>query len=225
MTDSAQTTSAQTTSAQTTSAQTTSVQITSAQTTSAPATHAQSNPPHFERIETARLILRRPSPDDLPTLLAYRNDPLVARYQSWTGMSAREGEGLIAAMMTLEPGQRDEWFQFAIERKSDGAHIGDCALHTLDDVRQGEIGYTLARSAQGHGYAREAVAAVVEYAFTVLKMHRIRADADVENAPSYRLLEALGFRREGTFIEAGWYHGKWCSEHLYAILAREWRKP
>jgi RimJ/RimL family protein N-acetyltransferase len=181
--------------------------------------------PHFTGIETERLILRRLTPADLPTLLAYRNDPLVAEYQSWTSMSQREGELFIAEMQTLEPGMRNEWFQFAIERKSDGAHIGDCALHTLDDTRQGEIGYTLARAEQGQGYAREAVAAMVEYAFAVLKMHRISATADVENAPSYRLLEALGFRREGTVIEAGWFHGRWCSEHLYAMLAREWRIP
>lgn len=184
--------------------------------------HVSHTPPHFESIETERLRLRRFRADDLPTLLAYRNDPVVARYQSWTGMSEREGTLFIEQMTTLQPGTRNEWFQFAIERSSDGAHIGDCALHTLDDKRLGEIGYTLAREAQRQGYAREAVAAMVDYAFTTLGMHRIGATVDVENTPSCRLLERLGFRREGTLVEAAWYHGRWCSDHLYAILAREW---
>lgn len=178
--------------------------------------------PHFTHIDTRRLTLRRFHPDDLPSLLAYRNDPAVARYQSWTSMSEREGALFIEEMLTLEPGVRNEWFQFAIERKQDGMHIGDCALHTLDDKRQGEIGYTLARAAQGQGYAREAVEAMLAYAFGVLDMHRISAMTDVGNAASYRLLEALGFRREGTLVEAGWFHGKWCSDHIYALLAREW---
>ncbi len=179
--------------------------------------------PHFTTIETPRLILRRLAPEDLPTLLAYRNDPIVAEYQGWESMSEAEGALFIAEMMLLEPGMRDQWFQFAIERKADARYIGDCALHTHDDVRLGEVGYTLARSAQGNGYAREAVAAVVEYAFATLGMHRINAAVDVDNPPSYRLLEALGFRREGTVIEGAWFKGKWCSEHYYAVLAREWR--
>jgi RimJ/RimL family protein N-acetyltransferase len=54
-------------------------------------------------------------------------------------------------------------------------------------------------------------------------LHRIIAICDVENQASVRLLERLGMRREGHYIENYWFKGKWASEYLYAILADEWR--
>lgn len=178
------------------------------------------NPPFL--LETPRLHLRHFRAADTLTLMAYRNDPVVALYQSWSSMSEITARHFIDEMSAAQPGVAGEWFQFAVELRSTSEHIGDVALHTLEDRRLGEIGYTLARHAHGHGYAREAVSAVLDYAFETLAMHRIAATVDVENQPSIHLLERLGFRREGTALEAGWFHGHWCSDHLYAILEREW---
>jgi RimJ/RimL family protein N-acetyltransferase len=48
------------------------------------------------------------------------------------------------------------------------------------------------------------------------------AVTDALNAPAARLLERVGFRREGHFIENVWFKGAWGSEYLYALLARDW---
>lgn len=178
------------------------------------------NPPFL--LSTDRLFLRHFRMEDVPTLVAYRNDPAVALYQSWESMSEVTARHFIAEMSIAQPGVTGEWFQFAVERRDTGEQIGDVALHTMEDRRLGEIGYTFARHAQGHGFATEAVRAVLDYAFDTIKMHRVAATVDPDNAPSIRLLERLGFRHEGTLIEAGWFHGKWCSDHIYAILEREW---
>ncbi len=175
-------------------------------------------------IETPRLHLRHFCPEDAKTLMAYRNDPAVALHQGWSSMSEVTARHFVEEMGLAQPGTPGDWFQFALEVRATGEHIGDVALHTLEDKRLGEIGYTLARASQGKGYASEAVRAVLGYAFLTLDMHRIAATVDVENEPSIRLLERLGFRREGTTIEAGWFHGQWCSDHLYAMLQREWRR-
>jgi RimJ/RimL family protein N-acetyltransferase len=181
-------------------------------------------PVPFQPIRTPRLIVRHFRAADIPTLLAYRNDPEVARYQSWTSMSESMARLFVAEMAQTHPGVAGTWFQFAVEECASGAHIGDCALHTLaDDARLGEIGYTFARAAQGKGYAREAVQAVLDYAFGALAMHRIAATVDTENAPSIRLLERLGFRREATFLQCAWFKGAWCNEHVYAMLQDEWQ--
>jgi RimJ/RimL family protein N-acetyltransferase len=50
----------------------------------------------------------------------------------------------------------------------------------------------------------------------------VRAICDVENPASARVLERVGFRREGQFIENAWFKGRWSSEFLFAILGREW---
>ena len=180
--------------------------------------------PEFHTLETARLRLRRFTDADMPAFLAYRNDPEIARYQSWESISEREARAFITDQMDLQPGTPGSWFQFAIALKTTDALIGDCALHVRDDdPRQGEIGYTLARTNQGQGYGAEAIRATLAYAFETLSLHRVTATVDCRNAPSFRLLERVGMRREGQFIQHAWYKGEWCDEYLYAMLGSEWR--
>lgn len=180
--------------------------------------------PPFSGLETARLRLRHFGDGDLASLLAYRNDPDVARFQSWDSMTEDFGRIFIKEMRESQPGVPGYWFQFAIELRASGDHIGDCALHTRgDDPRLGEIGYTVATPFQGQGYAREAVSAMLDYAFGVLRMHRVTAYVDTENARSIALLERLRFRREGHFVQCAWFDDGWCDEYNYAMLCEEWQ--
>ena len=177
----------------------------------------------FEPIETSRLIMRRFRDADLVPFAAYRNDPQVARYQSWVGITDTEAVAFIAEQREARAGVSGAWLQIALELREGGPLVGDCALKTdAEDGRLGEIGYSLARAYQGRGLASEAVAALLDYAFGVLQMHRIVAQVDCENTPSVALLERLGFRREGHFIRNAWFKGKWADEYLYAMLAADW---
>ena len=176
------------------------------------------------RLLTGRLVLRRFQESDLEAFLAYRNDPEVARYQSWTSWSREEGEAFLARQRDLEPGTPGEWTQIALERREAPGLIGDCALKVqAKDPRQAEIGFSLAPAWQGHGYGTEAVTALVGHLFGTLGLHRVYAVTDAENAPSAALLERAGMRREGHLIENVWFKGAWGSEYLYAVLEREWR--
>ena len=177
----------------------------------------------FQQLTTARLYLRRFQRDDSEPLLAMRNDPEVARYQSWS-TSNREGiSAFIESQQQVEPGMAGEWFQFAVTLQGRGTLVGDCGLHVLaEDTRLAEIGYTFSRAFQGQGYATEAVRAMLDYAFGALKLHRISAICDVRNGGSIRVLERLGFRREGHTRQAFWNRGTWVDEYLYALLRDEW---
>jgi RimJ/RimL family protein N-acetyltransferase len=169
------------------------------------------------------LILRRFVDSDLPALIAYRNDAEVARYQSWSVTSKTGLRKFIQSQKKLKPGTPGEWFQFAIELKSTGELIGDCVLRAgMEDTRQGEVGFTLARQHQGKGFAFEAVSALLEYTFKKLALHRVVAITDCENADSIRLLERLGMRREGHFLQSIQNKGEWRDEYQYAILRDEW---
>jgi len=177
----------------------------------------------FVTLETARLTLRHFTDADLVPFMAYRNDPDVARYQSWEGMSEAEAHVIIAEQKLLQPGVPGQWLQIAIELKETGTLVGDCALKIDEhEERQAEIGYTLARAYQRKGIAAEAVSCVLDFAFKMLEMHRVIAITDCENAASIALLERLGLRREGHFIQNVWFKGKWGDEYLYAILQNEW---
>jgi len=177
----------------------------------------------FTRIESERLILRRFEDSDLTPFVAYRNDPEVARYQSWDSFDEREARAFIREMASGQPGEPGDWFQFAIESKELGGLVGDCALQVDgQEPYRAELGFTLASEHQGKGFASEAVSRLLDYAFESLDLHRIFAIADCRNKPSWTLLERVGLRREGHFLESVWFKGEWSDEYLYAVLKDEW---
>lgn len=172
-------------------------------------------------MESERLLLRRFTETDLLPFLAYLNDPEVARYQTWESYSEEKAAQVIEEQRNLEPGEPGKWFTFAAELKAEGVLIGHVALK-MQDHQQAEIGFTFARAYQGKGLAFEATCLVLDYLFTKLSLHRVRAIADCENERSVALLERLGMRQEGHFIQDIWFKGKWGDEYLYAILKDEW---
>jgi RimJ/RimL family protein N-acetyltransferase len=177
----------------------------------------------FDRIESERLILRHFRDSDLAPFVAYRNDPEVARYQSWDSFDEREAKAFIREIGTAHPGVPGDWFQFAVEWKETGGLVGDCALQVDgQEPYRAELGFTLAREHQGKGFASEAVSRLLDYAFESLGLHRIFAIADCRNKPSSTLLERVGLRREGHFLESVWFKGEWSDEYLYAVLKDEW---
>ncbi|MFI5276653.1 MAG: GNAT family N-acetyltransferase [Ktedonobacterales bacterium] len=174
-------------------------------------------------LETARLRLRRFREDDLAPFLAYRNDPEVARYQSWERTSLAEAQAFIQAEQVARPGVPGEGAQIAWELKATGKLVGDGYFHIeAEHPWQAEIGYTLATEAQRQGLATEALDAWLTYAFAAYDLHRVIANVDCENLRTSALLERLGFRREGHFLQNIWFKGHWGDEYLYAILREEW---
>ena len=83
------------------------------------------------------------------------------------------------------------------DRRGDAA-IGSCSLFRFDARhRRAEVGYALRSDRWGRGLAAEAVALALDWGFRTLALHRIEAGIDPRNDASRRLLERLGFRREG----------------------------
>ena len=181
--------------------------------------------PSFERLASRRLVIRRFASVDAEALASYRSDAEVARYQDWVcPYPVSEARTFIASMDQFAPGTPGSWFQFAVTLAPSTTLIGDVALRAgRTDARQAELGFTFAAAHQGQGYATEAVRAVVQYAFAQLSMHRVFSRTDVRNLRAQRVLERLGFRREGEFRESIWFKGAWATDFLYAQLESEWR--
>ena len=161
----------------------------------------------FTQLESERLILRRFRDSDLAPFVAYRNDPEVARYQSWDSIEEQEARAFIREMASVQPGVPGEWFQFAIESKETGGLVGDCALQVDgQEPYRAEIGFTLAREHQGRGFASEAVSRLLDYAFGVLGLHRVVAIADCRNESGQRKRSARSSRIAGSIPSryAGW---------------------
>jgi aminoglycoside 6'-N-acetyltransferase len=177
-------------------------------------------------LESPRLILRPFQDSDLESFFAYRNDPEVAKYQSWGVPFPRESAIQFVDLMKLSrPASLGEWYQVAVELKSTQAMIGDVAFCTLiSDEQQALIGYSLARPYWRKGYAFEAVSTLLRYLFEERGLHCVIAECDVDNIASWKLLEKLGFRREAYLMENVYFKGRYGSEYHYALLAREWHK-
>lgn len=162
---------------------------------------------------------------DLAAFVAYRNDPDVARYQSWDETTEAQARAIIASQSRQRIELPDEGIQIAVERKDTGELAGDCYFQ-LDraEPRQGELGYTLARAHQGRGFATEAVSCLLDHVFGEFHLHRVVALTDCDNRASIALLERLGFRREGHFLQSYWDRDRWTDEYLYAVLENEWKR-
>lgn len=175
-------------------------------------------------IETPRLVVRRLRDADLAALVAYHDDPEVARYQTWEGMTEAEGREFIERYKVRPFDLPGQWGAYAVELKRTGELIGDLAFR-LDETerRLGEIGFTFARAHQAQGFATEAVTALLDRAIILFDLHRVVAITDCENRRCIALLERLGLRREAHFVENIWFKGKWGDEYLYAVLRKEWK--
>jgi RimJ/RimL family protein N-acetyltransferase len=173
--------------------------------------------------ETPRLVARAFRSSDVEAFVAYRSDPEIARFQSWSDYTSELGTALIEAMQRAEPGVPGEWYQFALEDRVDGTLVGDVALRVDEsEPRMAEVGVTLASGQQGKGYGAEALRGLFRYAFDRFSLHRIVAVTDALNTPAASLLERVGMRREGHLVENVFFKGAWGSEFLFAILESEW---
>jgi RimJ/RimL family protein N-acetyltransferase len=177
---------------------------------------------HHVTLETARLRLRPMGESDIQAHFAVFADPEVARYWSrepWTELAQAE-ESIKAIMAAGADGSEA---RFGIELKSSGELIGNVGLHHFfEQNRRCEIGYALASAYWGQGIATEALRAAIRHGFDALDLNRIEADIDPRNIGSARVLEKLGFRKEGYMPERWIVFGEFADTVNYGLLKRYW---
>jgi aminoglycoside 6'-N-acetyltransferase len=174
-------------------------------------------------LTTERLVLRRFVDADAQMLAAYRNDPEVARYQTWERCSLAEAKALITEFKHQPFGTPGEWIQAAISLRSTNQLVGDVAMKLQrQDPRQAVVGFTIAANHQRRGYGREILTGVYDHFFFAMGLHRVSADCDPRNQASWGLMESLGMRREAHHIRSFWFKGEWADTYIYAVLREEW---
>jgi RimJ/RimL family protein N-acetyltransferase len=131
---------------------------------------------------------------NLDSFLRYRQDPDIARFQSWDpDYSEAQARDLIDSQAGVLFPDKGEWLQLAIHLLDSGEHIGDLALHTLEADSEYEIGFTVAAEHQGKGLAKEAASTLIRQLFEEHGAKRIVATPDARNLASRGLLASLGF--------------------------------
>lgn len=144
---------------------------------------------------TERLLLRPWTMDDHAAFLAIVQDPAVMRYigpgVTWSGEQVTE---FIARHMELQ--EQHGYCLWAVTLRSTGALVGFCGGRPWSETEV-EIGWRLAQSCWGQGYATEAARCAVKYLQEVCGAKRLIAHAQLANTGSIRVMEKLGMRSEG----------------------------
>ena len=172
-------------------------------------------------IKTERLILRELREDDINAYYAIQSHPQVMHYErdSMTEEEAREKLRLAMADAQEDPRKK---FYFAVSIPPDDALRGIVAVRiNWEQVREWEVGWTIAPDCWGQGYASEAGRALITMAFNQLNAHRVVAFCHAGNTASFRVMEKIGMTREGQTRETRWLHNQWNDELIYSMLDRE----
>ena len=175
-------------------------------------------------LRTPRLTLRPLAAPDADALFAVFSDPQVMRYWStppWT--TPDQAQAFIERDRSgFESGAH---LRLGIERTDDGALLGQCTLFGIQPAsRRAEVGYSLGRPHWGRGYVNEALRALLGYGFGQLNLNRVEADIDPRNTASEKVLQRLGFLKEGHLRERWIVAGEVSDSALYGLLRSAWHE-
>lgn len=174
-------------------------------------------------LHTARLVMRPFTEADSDAMFALHSSAPVLRYWDSPPWGERSRAArFIAACKQME--QEGSGARLAIERAADGVFIGWCCLVGWNPVyRSATMGYCLDDAAWGQGFATEAAGTLLHWAFDTIDLNRVQAETDTRNTASSRVLEKLGFVREGMLRENCIVNGEVSNSWVYGLLRRQWQ--
>lgn len=175
-------------------------------------------------LRTARLLLRPFEPADADAIYALQSNARVLRYWDSPPWKDRARADLfIAACAKLEADGSGA--RLAMTRLADGAFVGWCSFGSWNpDYRSAKLGYCLAEAAWGQGLATEAATALLHWAFGALDLNRVQSETDTRNVASARVLEKLGFVREGLLRQDCIVDGEISDTWVYGLLRSDWER-
>lgn len=173
----------------------------------------------FPILETARLFLRQITVNDAPQVFFLRSDEEVMKYIDRT--PAASLADAIDFIKLIEAAQlNNEGISWGITLKENNEMIGSIGFWRMQKEHyRSEIGYVLHPAYQRKGIMKEAILKVLEYGFTIMCLHSVEANTNVENSASQKLLESVGFVQEAYFRENYYYNGKFLDSSVYSLLA------
>ena len=160
-------------------------------------------------------------PEDGGLVQASRMHPDNIRYQGWRPKTVAQ---VVEHARRQDPGtigRAPGTIQLVFEE--DGQFVGDFGVTTRRPMATVEVGITIAAAHHGRGLATRGTRLLLGGLFG-LGVHRVVAQVDPRNAPSLRLFQRLGFRREGHLVSSYYdeLYEEWCDEICFALLRTEW---
>ncbi len=186
-----------------------------------------------KRIETKRLVLRAFDLKDAEEYYDLEQEGLnlhMAQFLPGTPNLGLRGEGIHEMREKIRT-TNDRWeddleYRFLIRERGKETIIGQIGITSIirNVAQSAFIGYWIGHQWLGQGYATEATAALLGFAFEQVKLHRISIWIAPENTASLRVVEKLDLRFEGTALRALYQGGQWTDTHIFAITSEEWQE-
>lgn len=172
-----------------------------------------------QRIETARMILRRFRTEDAEDMYAnWASDPEVTRFLTWPP-HANVDVTRSKIEEWVQKYEDDGFYNWAMELKETGRVIGNISVVKLNEKTEAaDIGYCMSRAYWGRGFMPEALKAVMDYLFDVVGLNRVAACHDANNPKSGRVMEKAGMKLEGVLRAAGRNNLGICDEVWHAMI-------
>jgi RimJ/RimL family protein N-acetyltransferase len=174
-----------------------------------------------------RLILRGVRREDLPRLCEFANDLEVKLSNGGDPPMPQSLERLQADFdrEAAKGGRDGTWFVI----EADAKLIGQCGLFNFDALHgighNCELGIAIGdKSYWNHGYGREAIGLLLDYAFRHWNLHRVGLKTNSDNLRAIRCYLACGFVEEGRLRQAEWRDGHYVDTVLMGILREDWER-
>ena len=173
-------------------------------------------------LTTERLVLRPFTQDDAPEVARLCNNERLNRRVLLLPYPYEETDARAWIGTHAERAAMGRAYTFAVTGRTVGTLYGCMGLECDATNRRAEAGYWFGEPYWGRGYATEALGALLAFAFTTLKLHRVTAKHFGSNPASGRVMEKNGMRLEGTLREHILKNGVFEDAVCYGILKSEW---
>lgn len=178
-----------------------------------------------QRVETERLVLRRFELSDWKDMNQnwVSDHDIQHGYCEPTYETEEEIKGLLNSYISKY--ETNEAYRWAIILKENNQCIGQIAYFLVDSNNHfGEIEYCVGKAFQNKGYVTEATKAIIDYGFERINFNKVQICHRANNLPSARVIEKLGFHKDGVLREFFYRDGEYIDRVYYSILRREWNK-
>ena len=179
----------------------------------------------FPRLETHRLILREMTLGDVEFYFHHFNNEKVVEGSCFPGPKTPEAAKEELELYCIRPFKDDKGIRWGIARKGSDELIGTCGFYDWNKTsHRAEIGYDLEPAHWREGIMTEALRAVLRYGFEEMGLNRIQAIIDSANVRSIKLVERLGFKKEGILRQNSYFRGRFRDEVCFSLLKEEWTR-
>jgi len=176
----------------------------------------------FPILETGRLKLRRIIESDAKEIFSiFSSEEIMEHYGMYPFISIEQAETLIERLeMAFQKNISVRW---GITLKESDKLIGTCGFHNWNKMHYRiEIGYELSKEYWGKGYMKEAIAALLEFAYTEMRINRVEGLVYPENIPSRELLKRMNFKEDAVLAEYAYFRDQFQDLVMFSLVKSKW---